>query len=139
MKTIAKAIANTLGLSFVYARSHEANITLDTTKMPAMVLQETVSGQMLLEGNSVWQENDYVIEFLNLADPQDSSDNNDIIMQAMLVKAVSFIKTINISTSVNEKIESYAWEKVQENVYDVNAIGVRLTFKAKINPTTQCD
>ena len=139
MKTIAQAIANTLGLSFIYARSHEANITLDTTTMPAMILQETISGQMLLEGNSVWQNNSYVVEFINLADMQDSSDNNDVIMQAMIVKAVSFIKTLNISTSINEKIASYEWEKVQENVYDINAIGVRLTFTAKINPTTQCD
>lgn len=139
MKTIAQQIATTLNMTFLYARANEANVTLDNSVMPVMILKETTSGKMLLEGNSVWQLNSYEIEFLNACDMQDTSVNNDVIMQAMLVKSVSFIKSLSANINIEGKITDFDWITVKENIYDANVIGVRLTFEAKINPTNRCD
>ena len=139
MKDIANTIATALGMSFKYLRMHEANVSLDNETFPIVVMKEVEQGTITTKGNSLFTNNVYEVEFLQLADMQDTADNNDTIMVLMMAKAVSFARSISNHRSIEGGVSSYSWIKIKENVYVVNCIGVRLTFNAELVAANRCD
>ena len=124
--------------SYFYEREDLANVTLDDTVCPAIIMLEFGTSRWRTLSNRIEERYIVTLKFVNTVENFDNADTNDSIIQDMKDLAKSVFKLLNASDDLL-KITDLQVEKVKETNYDACVCGVALTFETGlVSETTIC-
>lgn len=124
-------------LPFTYESKYEANLDLDNAVFPHVVCLPFYTGRLRTGQNGAVKKYSVVtLQFINTtAILEDDTDTNNVIIQAMELLAIKFVTKCN-RDQIIEPLDDVQINEVRESMYNVNAVGVEITFETAMRKGT---
>lgn len=126
-----KAIANEMGIAYIYHNWTSVNQMADTTQLPVMINILPVSGQFQVDGFRLTESANCLIAFLDKTDYDFDAEENDTIIERMKGYAKQFLLAVNATEGFEPLDLSAVDYQIVYDKLDVNLTGIMLDLRIK--------